>query len=215
MHDDIEAYIKASGFIPNNNLWRRWVSVQMERHLSEFDKYFFERKPYTYVWMILLKETKFLRKIEKSRNLTSVEKKQMITLRENLINKKIIIEIFNDYEDQTKSMFDQKTTELIQKHKTSLQKAKSYSEIEKIINHFLKTCPIPKKLREPDVWKSSFKKIGTYHTIDNMIKFDNHCFSNDETKMSQTESLNKLNNMLKQNNSEQLFSEMEKLMKEH
>lgn len=68
--DPIEKSILEHGYIPNNNLYRRWIMAQTLRHsrgLSEnqtdynkFDKYFCGQKPYRYAWDTTLNEIKAL-----------------------------------------------------------------------------------------------------------------------------------------------------------
>lgn len=68
-YDEIEKSILNDGYIPNNQLWRRWIMAQMLRHykdengFSNFDKYFISGKPYRYQWDTILDEIKVLRKL--------------------------------------------------------------------------------------------------------------------------------------------------------
>lgn len=66
--DEIEASIKNDGYIPNNQLWRRWVMAQMLRHCgtngqSTFDSYFVSGTSYKYQWTTILDEFKVLNKL--------------------------------------------------------------------------------------------------------------------------------------------------------
>ena len=60
MPDSIESMIQDSGYIPNNRLWRRWITSQMLRSIadspSNFEKIFIKKKPYNYQWETALSE---------------------------------------------------------------------------------------------------------------------------------------------------------------
>ena len=92
--DEIEKSILNDGYIPNNQLWRRWIMAQMLRHYkndigeSNFDKYFISGKPYKYQWDTILNEIKTLK------NLSGHE----LTDRERFFNMDVIKSTARDYE---------------------------------------------------------------------------------------------------------------------
>lgn len=75
----------------------------------------------------------------------------------------------------------------------NIKKAKSYRRLEKIIENFMKECPVSVKLEKSKAWINAFVGTAAYCTINNMIKFHN-CFIYDKNNkpMSQYDSLNEL-----------------------
>lgn len=68
--DAIEQSIIQDGYIPNNNIWRRWIMAQMLRHYQDpntgadtFNKYFIKDKPYSYQWKVLINELKAIKRM--------------------------------------------------------------------------------------------------------------------------------------------------------
>lgn len=93
-YDEIEKSILNDGYIPNNQLWRRWIMAQMLRHYkdengnSNFDSYFVSGKPYRYQWETILNEIKALRHLSG----------QELIDRERFFNMDVIKAAAKDYE---------------------------------------------------------------------------------------------------------------------
>ena len=92
--DDIESYIKSTGYIDNANLWRRWIMAQMLRHYNKadgtsgFDEYFVTGTPYFYQWKVVASELKVLRHL----------KGQALTDRERFFNEEVVRAMARDYQ---------------------------------------------------------------------------------------------------------------------
>ena len=97
-YDEIEQSILADGYIPNNNIWRRWIMAQMLRHYKDpdtgadtFNKYFIKDKPYSYQWKVLINELKAIRRMPAD----SPER----AMRLQFFNPALCIEMLKEYRD--------------------------------------------------------------------------------------------------------------------
>ena len=195
----IEEKIISDGFLQNEKLKRKWIIGQLQKYYiipndpNLFDEHFFKNKPYHYMWTVLLREIKMMSKIEKSRNLTKTEKQKIIKQKEIFINKNLILAMLNDFDHQSK----QTESSFIEKTKNNIENSRSYSEIEKQVEIFIKKIN-PKKyhyFKKPEIWKNAFKRIGLYHTFEEIIKYQNYRFSENDTI---NESLNTLSTLLQE-----------------
>ena len=94
--DGIADYIRSTGYISNNNLWRRWIMAQMLRHYNKadgtsgFDEYFVTGTPYFYQWKVALSELKVLSHLAK-KNPNELAK------RERFFNSDVVNHMASDY----------------------------------------------------------------------------------------------------------------------
>ena len=101
--------------------------------------------------------------------------------------------MLNDFDHQSK----QTESSFIEKTKNNIENSRSYSEIEKQVEIFIKKIN-PKKyhyFKKPEIWKNAFKRIGLYHTFEEIIKYQNYRFSENDTI---NESLNTLSTLLQE-----------------
>lgn len=96
--DAIEQSIIQDGYIPNNNIWRRWIMAQMLRHYQDpdtgadtFNKYFIKDKPYSYQWKVLINELKAIRRMPAN----SPER----AMRLQFFNPALCVEMLKEYRD--------------------------------------------------------------------------------------------------------------------
>lgn len=196
MPDEIENSIISDGYIPNTNLWRRWIMAQMLRNYrdksgnSTFDKHFISGSKYKYAWETTLNEMKALS------HLTGKE----LNKRERFFNLNVTKEMANEYYLRLKKVIatlpvqKRGNTEFkhipwsnqniyysnesnfwnkIERNIENIQKADNYPNMVKALKTFMKECPLTMKMPKPEAWKNAFKGAGAYYTMDNMIKFHN------------------------------------------
>lgn len=109
--DEIEQSILNDGYIPNNQLWRRWIMAQMLRHYkdangnSTFDAYFVSGKPYIYQWDTILNEIKVLKHL----------KGHELENRERFFNKDVVRLSAMDYERKIRLYISNKAKRYVDK----------------------------------------------------------------------------------------------------
>lgn len=192
----IEKMILSDGFLQNEQLKRKWIIGQIYRYYivsdtaNDFTNHFFKNKPYSYIWTVLLREIKMLKKIEKSRNLNGKEKQRNIKRKEIFINKSLIINMLNDYDKQ--SNYDNHS--ITEQTKNAVKTSRSYSYIEKCITDFLKKVNPSKhkNFQKPDIWQNAFVGNGLYYTLEDMIKYQGYRFSENESMYESLKTLDKL-----------------------
>lgn len=207
----IEKMILSDGFLRNEQLKRKWIIGQIYKYYitsdtkNDFTNHFFKNKPYSYVWTVLLREIKMFKKIEKSRNLSEKEKRQNIRKKEIFINRSLILNMLNDYDEQSDHN-DHNTTE---QTKIAVKTSRSYANIEKHIAEFLKkTNPSKyKNFRKPDMWQNAFIGNGLYCTLADMIKYQGYRFSENESMYESLQTLDKLMQKHKTDFAEIFFSD--------
>lgn len=210
-YDEIEQQILDDGYIPNNNIWRRWIMAQMLRHYKDpvtgadtFNAYFIKNKPYMYQWTTFLNEINAIKRM----SLDSTDRNIRLTF----FNKDLLVNMLNSYRDTVSKLpknrfrrLNYDKSEYINmidnyiKSAEELRRKPCHTNIivhkmADLVSDFIKNAEIKSKLPKSKAWIDAFKGNGAYYTMDNMIKFHGCRFWNDD--MSQTlnekESLNKL-----------------------
>lgn len=196
--DEIEKTILSDGYIPNANLWRRWIMAQMLRNYrnsndkSAFDKRFISGSKYKYAWETTLNEMKALSHLEGKE----------LSKRERFFNLNVVKQMAHDYYPHLRKAvealpmrekrnmhfkhipwsaqniyYNGNSEELfwneIEKNIENIDNANDYPSMVKALETFMKECPLSMKMPKPEAWKNAFKGAGAYYTMDNMIKFHN------------------------------------------
>lgn len=196
--DEIEKTILSDGYIPNANLWRRWIMAQMLRNYrnsndkSAFDKCFISGSKYKYAWETILNEMKALSHLEGKE----------LSNRERFFNLNVVKQMAHDYYPHLRKAvealpmrekrnmhfkhipwfaqniyYNGNSEELfwneIEKNIENIDNANDYPSMVKALKTFMKECPLSMKMPKPEAWKNAFKGAGAYYTMDNMIKFHN------------------------------------------
>lgn len=210
-YDEIEQQILDDGYIPNNNIWRRWIMAQMLRHYKDpatgadtFNAYFIKNKPYMYQWTTLLNEINAVKRM----SLDSTDR----SIRLTFFNKDLLVHMLTSYRDvisklpknrfwhvncdKTKylNMIDGYIKSAVELQRKQHHTNAVVNKMADLISDFIKNAKIRNKLPKSKAWIDAFKGNGSYYTMDNMIKFHGCRFwdDNGSQTLNEKESLNKL-----------------------
>ena len=166
--NDIEQMIRQAGNIQNIRLERKWLVSEVlkcfksnnsyEYALHEFEKKFFDKKPYSYSWETLRNELKRIVHIYRGRE----QQKRL-----NFFNINTLHAMINDYttciepndlNDYEKNLIDQLGSVHSTKHAVYC--------LDKFIQKNMHICQLPKS----KVWEESFKRSGAYNTIEYLVR---------------------------------------------
>lgn len=207
MLDSIELSILENGYVPNGQLWRRWIMAQVFRHrqngITSFFEHFIDNKSYSYEWSTVRNELKTMSKLpEKERksrerffnasvliSMTEHYKNHIFDyLSENSL--KYTKSIFNSYVSNTKEL-----TNMADRLIRDAEKIKDDGDLKRLcisLDKFLRIAPMPKHMKKSNAWINAFIGSGAYYTMDNMIKFHNCHIKSENNFLNTADSLREL-----------------------
>ncbi|MBO5435454.1 hypothetical protein J6A31_06655 [bacterium] len=167
-YDPIKESILASGHILNDNLTRKWlVSQTIKYHIdASFNKHFFQDKPYSYQWNIVVKNLKMM-------NNASPDE---LYVKTQFTNKTILSQMLDDYKRSISTVrLSDNSKQIISSLEKAIHSNNRYKLI-KSIQRFIKNAPMPNEMQKSTVWMAAFKAEGAYYTMDYLIKYNNCMF---------------------------------------
>ena len=214
--EDIKKGIDEGDYVGNGRLFRRWVMAQTFRMLNwkswrgdreGYDACLTDTYSFQYQFKMMLDEVHRLAKMEKSGG-------EDFRIQATFFTKDVVVKTCKNYLFQLKKHAnglkvkrckrvpykhicgrDIFLTDLETEYKeietaiNRMQKAKSYGALERQLVAFMDGMfKLPYDTKKSDAWKSAFKGVGGYYTLQNLIRFHGVRIHEDGNVLSRAES---------------------------